>query len=322
MLARRRELGFKARMRANITADTASSRAGILRGNLVIAVSVLVWSTAFPATDRLLETWDPVLLTPFRLGIASLVLLALLLATAGPGALCGVPWRQVWLVGGLGGGIASVLFIVGQSLSDGVTASIILTMGPVVAVVVAWLGGSGRPGLAAFVGVVLAVAGGVLVTLAGAELRAGFRGGELLVLAAVILWTWYSHAGISRLPGMGDLARSALLLAASAVVSGLLAIAGLSLGLVDLRADVTPSGIAWLLWLGGVAVGLTLPPWFLGVRLLGITVASMHQNLAPLYVMLLAVLLGGSVVSGQVAGAALVLAGAAIAQLRRRDRSG
>ena len=74
--------------------------------------------------------------------------------------------------------------------------------------------------------------------------------------------------------------------------------------------------------MAGTAVGLTLPPWFLGVRLLGITVASMHQNLAPLYVMLVALLLGGSVVAGQVGGAVLVLAGAAIAQLRRRARSG
>jgi drug/metabolite transporter (DMT)-like permease len=137
-----------------------------------------------------------------------------------------------------------------------------------------------------------------------------------------VLWTWYSHAGITRLPGMGDLARSTLLLGASAAVSAVLALAGLGLGLVELRADLTPTGLALLLWLGGVAVGLTLPPWFLGVRLLGITVASMHQNLAPLYVMLVALLLGGSVVAGQVGGAVLVLAGAAIAQLRRRARSG
>ena len=157
----------------------------------------------------------------------------------------------------------------------------------------------------------------MLASVGGERGSAGFSGGEILVLAAVALWTWYSHAAVHRLAAIGDVARSSLLLGAGALVAGLLAAAGLLSGLASPRADFSPASLAWLLWLGGVAVGLSLPPWFLGVRRLGITVASMHQNLAPAYVMMMALALGGALHTWQVVGAGLVIAGAAISQRGR-----
>lgn len=288
-----------------------------MRGNLITAASVAVWASAFPATDRLLETWDPILLVPFRLGIGAVVLTVLALATVGFTELRRAPWRDVALIGGLGG-LSVVMFIVGQSLSDGVTASVIATSSPVAALLLSAWKGIAKPTAYGLLGVALAVIGGALATVAGAERAGTFRGGELLVLAAVIIWTWYSHAAVHRLLGIGDVARSALLLGAGAIVGIVVAASGLATGVVPPRADFSPGTMAWMVWVGGVAVGLSLPYWFLGVRLLGITVASMHQNLAPAYVMLMSMALGVPVVPLQVAGAALVVLGAVIAQRRGR----
>jgi drug/metabolite transporter (DMT)-like permease len=53
-------------------------------------------------------------------------------------------------------------------------------------------------------------------------------------------------------------------------------------------------------------------------RLLGITVAAIHTNLAPFHVMLIALAFGGSVSGRQVIGALLVALGALLAQLSTR----
>ena len=45
----------------------------------------------------------------------------------------------------------------------------------------------------------LAICGGVLVSWSSTQTQAGFQGGELLVLGAVILWTWYSRVSVTRL---------------------------------------------------------------------------------------------------------------------------
>ena len=290
----------------------------LVRGNLLVALGVVLWATAFPLTDRLLRSWDPILLVPFRLGIGAATLLALVLAVQGRRALSGVPWRDALLVGGLGGGVGVVLFVSGQARSDGITASIITTTGPASALLLGWLGARARPTLLALVGVALAIVGGVLATLGAATLRAGFQGGELLVLAAIVLWTWYSHAGVARLPMLGDLARSAVLLGCGALAAGLLALLALAVGMARPRLGLATPALLELLWVGTIAVGLSMPLWFAGVRRLGVTVASMHQNMAPVYVMLMALAVGGALITEQVLGALLVLAGAAITQLRGR----
>jgi drug/metabolite transporter (DMT)-like permease len=295
----------------------AVPRTELLRGNLLVALGIVLWATAFPLTDRLLLAWDPVLLVPFRLGIGAITLLMLVLVLQGRHALSDVPWRSAFLVGGLGG-CGVVLFVAGQALSDGVTASIITTTGPAIALLLAWVGARGRPSAVALCGVALAIVGGVLASLGGASLRAGFRGGELLLLAAVVLWTWYSHAGVARLPLLGDLARSAVLLGCGAVAAGLVALLALGAGIARPRVGVEAPALLELLWVGTVAVGLSMPLWFAGVRRLGVTVASMHQNMAPVYVMLMALAVGGALVVEQAVGALLVLAGAAITQLRAR----
>ena len=77
------------------------------------------------------------------------------------------------------------------------------------------------------------------------------------------------------------------------------------------------ASLATLLWLGTMAIGLSVLLWFTCARLLGLTVAAIHTNLAPFYVMLMALAVGGTVSGRQLAGALLVAGGALLAQLSR-----
>jgi drug/metabolite transporter (DMT)-like permease len=82
-----------------------------------------------------------------------------------------------------------------------------------------------------------------------------------------------------------------------------------------------PPNLAAVLWMSMIAIGLSVPLWFTSARILGITVAAIHTNLAPFYVMLIALGMGGTVSARQVLGAMLVAAGAFLAQMSARRRT-
>jgi len=75
-----------------------------------------------------------------------------------------------------------------------------------------------------------------------------------------------------------------------------------------------------LLLLGYMAVGpasLSLFLWHLGVRRLGVTVATMHSNLAPVVVVIVAIVMGRVPSWMHFVGGGLIIAGVMIAQLPR-----
>jgi drug/metabolite transporter (DMT)-like permease len=87
-----------------------------------------------------------------------------------------------------------------------------------------------------------------------------------------------------------------------------------------LRSDFSALVLVEIVLLVCVAIAGSAVLWLWTGRMIGVTVAAMHHNMVPFYVIVLAAL-GGAVVTGQhVLGALLVVAGAAIAQFRPRDR--
>jgi drug/metabolite transporter (DMT)-like permease len=286
-----------------------------LAGNGLAFLSTVLWASSFPATEYLLGTWDPLLLGVARLSGAALFLLTLTLLAGQARDLAAAPWRDVIRIGALGVAVPVFLIVLGQARSDAVTVAIIGTTLPLIAARPAPRPSGRRPGVPVVLGIVLAVAGGSLAVTADPGGPDGPRGGELLVLAAMIAWIWYSRASLQRLAALGDLALSGLTFAAGALVAGIAVALLAPLGLVGARLALDPPQLAALLWMSMLAIGLSVPLWFTASRLLGITVAAIHTNLAPFYVMLIALAFGGAVSGRQVVGAALVAVGALLAQL-------
>jgi drug/metabolite transporter (DMT)-like permease len=291
-----------------------AARSLALRGNLLALLSTVLWASSFPATEFLLRGWDPLLLCGARLTGAATFLVALAALTGRLRELRWAPWRDVALLGAVGVAAPVFLLVLGQSRSDAVAVAIISTTLPLIAALMSWLLDGRRPGLLVLVGILLAILGGSLATVAQAGAAAGPRGGEVLVLGSMILWIWYSRAALARLHGHSDLAIGGLtFMAGAALVVGAVAVA-LPLGLVAPRLDLGAANVVALLWMSMIAIGLSVLLWFSCARLLGITVAAIHTNLA-FYVMLIALALGGAVSGRQVLGAVLVAAGAFLAQL-------
>jgi drug/metabolite transporter (DMT)-like permease len=293
-----------------------AARAPALTGNLIALVSTVLWSSAFPATEYLLRSWDPLLLCVARLAGAAVFILALAILAGQGRQLLRASWRDVLLLGSFGVAGPVFLLVAGQSRSDAVTVAIISTTLPLIAALMSWFVDGRRPGRPVVIGILLAVVGGSLAASADRGGADDPRGGELLVLGSMVLWIWYSRAALSRLAGHGDLALSGLTFAAGAMIAAPIVAVALAFGLAQPRLSVAGPDLAALLWMSMIAIGLSVPLWFTCTRLLGLTIAAIHTNLAPFYVMLIALAFGGAISPRQVLGAALVASGALLAQLR------
>ncbi len=290
-----------------------------MTGNLIALLSTVLWSSAFPATEFLLVGWDPMMLCVARLAGAATAILLLSLLAGQARELARAPWRDVWLLGACGVAAPVFLLVAGQGLADAVTVVIISTTLPLISALMSWFLDGRRPGALVAAGILLAIVGGSLATVADAAGPEGPRGGEFLVLGSMIAWIWYSRAALHRLAGFGDLALSGLTFAAGAMVAAAVLAVALVLGVAAPRALLDTPNLAALAWMSMVAIGLSVPLWFTSARLLGITIAAIHTNLAPFYVMMIALGFGGSVSSRQFLGALLVAAGALLAQLASRS---
>ena len=293
----------------------------LIVGNLVALLCMVLWATSFPVTELLLRDWHPMLLVPARLVPGALVILLITILAGQGKTIRQAPWGTLLRIAGLGMGAGTILIVWAQDYSDAVTVSIILTTMPLVSAVMGYFSGSERVTAALGLGIVSAIAGGVLISLKPEAAGPSLRGGEVLALAAVVLWAWFARAAVTRLGRLPDLARAAYsMLAASAAVVAATGIALLS-GAVEVRYDLSASSIGLVLWLGIMANGLTMVFWMTASRLLGVTVASIHLNGVPFYVILMALAVGGTIYTSQVWGACLVAAGALLAQLPARKRS-
>lgn len=296
-------------------------RAQVWAGNGLALLSTVLWSSAFPATEFLLRGWDPLLLAVARLGGAATFILLLAVAIGRGRELRRLPLGTVFLLGGCGVAVSALLLVLGQTRTDAVTVGIISTTMPLIAALMAWAVDGRRPTGAVLAGIALAILGGIVATTEGTASGSGPRGGEILVLGSMVAWIWYSRTALSRLAGHGDLALGGLTFAAGAVVIAFVSVAFLVLGLAQPRMTVDAPNLAAVLWMSVVAIGCSVPLWFTSARILGITITAIHTNLAPFYVMLMALAFGGTISGRQVVGALLVAAGALLAQISARRKA-
>ncbi len=302
-----------------------------LSGNAIAFIAMILWATQFPVTAAIIDRWDPVLLAPFRAGFSAVFLLFLLLVTGGAHNVTRAPWPHVWWIGGGLLSASTVLFIWGQKYTDPVTAAIIISMMPLISAGLGLLERTERLTVSIVAGIALAVIGGYLTNLRPGEglLAFGFQGGEPYMLASVFLFVWYSRVTAKRLTGISNLAQACFTLMVAALGTAAVAIGCVMLGIVDPVYDISVKSMSYIAWCGAIAIGLAMTLWFAAIRRIGVTITTMHHNLVPFYVILMATMVGGTMHLNQTWGALLVFLGAALAQLpieswlrKRRSRRG
>lgn len=286
---------------------------GRLTGNLAAVASTLVWSAGFPAAEGLLRTWHPVPLVPARLGIALLVLAVLLLLFEGWPR--GLPWARALWIGAAGLGGAALLLILAQVVTDPVTVAVIACASPLMATLVEWATDR-RPLSPAFLaGLAASVAGGVVATSAGEAQGGNLLLGVLLAVGSCLVYSWGTNESVRRLPGRSALARTTATVAGAFLFGLVLALGWAATGGAGLPAGgLTEAdlGLLAIYGIGGMALSQML--FVLAVQRIGVALSSFHLNIAPFYVMLILVALGGDWSWMQALGAAIVVLGVLLAQ--------
>ena len=125
---------------------------------------MVLWAFAFPIAEFMLDTWGTVVLVLARMLVAVAVLLVCWWWIDGLAKMRGADWLGALNVGGIGFGLGSITFIVGQHLSDAVTPAIAASMMPIVGALLEVTLDGRRMNWRLGVGILFALLGGLLAT--------------------------------------------------------------------------------------------------------------------------------------------------------------
>ncbi len=293
----------------------------IFKGNLAGVICMILWSSHFPLSVFILASWDAVALAPARMVLAGLVIAMVGLALGQGHAMFALVRDRRFVVISIVSGVSALFFIVGQSRIDAVSAAVIISAMPMFSAVMGWLEGLEKPRLKLLLAIALTVAGGVLTSSVSAQ-GSGSQGslsGVLFVLVAIIAYVWFTRQLVVRFVTAPDIAKVSVSMLVGAVPCILVLVTVLGAGRT-VEADFSTATLAIIAVMSCVSVGLSTVLWLWTGRVVGVTVAAMHHNMVPFYVIVMAAA-GGSFVTGQhIAGAMLVIAGAILAQLPVRRR--
>jgi len=293
----------------------------IIKGNLAGVICMIVWSLHFPLSVSILKSWDPLALTPVRMGLAGLTVAAVGLALGQASAMLELARDRRFVFISLVFALSGLFFIVGQSRIDAVSAAVIVSAMPIFSALMGWLEGMEKPGLKLVLAIGLTVAGGVLTSTVSAQ-GTGSEGslpGVLFMLAGVIAYVWYSRQLVITFAETPDISKVAVSMLISVIPCSVILAAFATAG-TAIAVDFSAATLGLIVAMAGMSVGLSSVLWLWTGRVVGVTVAAMHHNMVPFYVIVMAAL-GGAIVAGlHIAGALLVIAGALLAQLRPRKR--
>lgn len=290
------------------------------RATLVLLLAALIWGSMIPVLAALAEHYDKWLLSWSRY-ILGLPVLWLAVWFSAPPVASPRPlnWQRLLRLGAAMTAF-SVLYTFGVAHAHPATSAIVLMCGPIWATLLSRLMHGATPPRGFVVTLALVVAGGV-VAVVGTPRPAGayaLEGGEVLLIIAQLCWSWYSIRAQQWLSDRGQIALSALTSTVASVLLGIVC-AGVWLagGISWPTRPPTPVEWSMVVWIGVLGVAVAVLLWNTGVSLVGVPVASLFANSAPIFAIGLAALMGREPSWLQLAGGAIVLGAIARLQLRQ-----
>jgi drug/metabolite transporter (DMT)-like permease len=287
-------------------------------GSLILANAALLgaafsWGSFYGVAEELLRTWDPYSLSIVRLVLASVILSVVLRLSEGPRAFSSrLPWRHLFLLGGVGIGTFALLLSLGIQYSGAISSALVFTSSPIVAAFLARILIGHRLRWFVIAGAALAVAGGAIVSLRDGQIE--LKGGEVLLLVAIFLFNWYSLKIPDWLRGFSKLSMTTLTIVTGAIVATVIYGIGVTIGLIEPRASFTPRSVALVLYMAVTSLCLAILFWNYGVARLGVPVSAMYANLSSVFAVLVSIAFGVAPDANQIIGGILIFCGVLAAQ--------
>jgi drug/metabolite transporter (DMT)-like permease len=291
-----------------------------LAGTAGLLLLAILWGTMVPTITHLLKTWDPLFLAALRyLGGGPALLPVVWLMRPATGAARPVAAWRLGLLGIIGISAYAGLYTLGVAHSNPVTAAILSTASPAVATVTDRVIFGRRLDRRMIPGLVLAMCGCVLATVDFSRAGSPFdlRGGEILILAAIGCWSWYSSAAQRWLEGWSQLRISCTTMTIGGIVLTIVYFIVAAFGGVPFPPPAPPGATDWmvLVWLVLALVSIGVLLWNFGVKRSGVVTASLYLNLTPIVAILILALGGTAPNAQQLIGGGMVILGILWAEL-------
>jgi len=291
------------------------ARRNAVSGNALATGAMLLWAAGFPAAEILLDVWHPIALMTLRLAMAMAVLVPLWVFADGLQSVVSARWgRGIW-IGVLGFGTGTNLLLFAQWYTDPVTVALIATTTPISATIIEVWNRQRRLSGRFLAGLTVSVAGGVIAI--GANLSIDLGWGVLMAVAAGFCFTWASYAAIRDFPEMSPIGRSTITFSGAAVITGVLFLGCWTIGVIDAPQITSANQIGLLAIYAVAAMALSQILFIASVGKIGIALTSFHLNIAPFYLMVILVALGGIWDWRAAFGASIVGLGVLISQSRQ-----
>jgi len=269
----------------------SSARGRVLSGNALAMGAMLLWAAGFPAAEHLLNVWHPQTVMVLRLMMALAVLFPLWILLDGPGAVVRANWRRALWVGAAGFGTGTNLLLFAQWYTDPVTVALVATTTPISAAIIEVFGRQRRVTLRFALGLLASVAGGVVAV--GGNVSPDLGIGLVMAVASGFLFSWASNAAVRDFPDLSPVGRSTITFAGAAVFTWVCFAVTWALGAAHLPREVDAQQLGMLAIYSVAAMALSQILFIASVGRLGIALSSFHVNIAPFYVMVMLVALGG-----------------------------
>jgi drug/metabolite transporter (DMT)-like permease len=277
----------------------------------------LIWALNFSIAKDALARVPPLAFNALRFPFAAAVVTLAMVRRTGIALPDRRDWWRIVGLGLLGNVVYQLCFIFGLQFSRAGTASVLLAGTPIVTGLLSAAVGHEKIDGRVWIGATATVIGIAVVVLSGATGAGEDRLlGNALMIVATFAWAAYSVASRPLIAKYGALPITAwtLWVGTTAIVL---------LGLRE-AAAVQPASLPvrdWfaVVYAGAFSIGVAYVLWSYGVRHLGTTRTATFSNLVPVFALAAAwLLLHERPSAGQTAGAAVIITGVTLAQLRLR----
>ena len=270
-----------------------------------------IWGGTFVAGKIVVGSLTPLMGSFARYLVACVALLvAAFVLEGGLPRLTGRQWLATFVLGLFGVFAYNLFFMGALTRLPASRAALIIALNPAITIAFSAVMLKERLSLRRWAGVMLALLGVAVVVSRGdfgSFASGGVGAGELFMFAAVISWALYTILGRKVLGGLSPLAATNYAALWGTLLLGAVAaphFATLHSSQFDLRLIVS------LLYLGVLGTALAFVWYYMSVKKVGASSASIFNNLVPVFgVAISVVLLGETLLPSMLIGGAIAIAG-------------
>jgi drug/metabolite transporter (DMT)-like permease len=288
----------------------------------LLLLMTFIWGTNYALVKSAFREIDPQAFNALRMLLASVVMVgtsrvarrtALDDVFHTPARVTAADWRRLAWLGLVGHCLYQYLFVGGLARSSVANSALIVSSTPIVIAFLSSRSRHERPGLWHWIGTLVSLLGIYIVVGRGAHVSGESLAGDAMLAGAVICWALYTMGARPLMERHSPVGVTALSMAIGTIAY--LPIAAPHLASVAWSA-VSASTWIKLVYSAIFALCVSYTIWYAAVRSIGSARTSIYSNLLPIVAMAAAFLgLHEPIGAVKLTGAALVLAGVALARL-------